>query len=100
MGDRLDLHNELLAMCPNVYFQPPSNITMKYPCIVYSKLNKMKLYGSDVIHYSKQQYRVTIIDANPDTAIPDMIEKNLRYCGIDQYFTVNNLNHTVLSIYY
>lgn len=100
MADRLELHNELLAMCPNVYFQPPSNLTMTYPCIVYAKLNRMKLYGSDVIHFAKQQYRLTIIDRNPDTNIPDMIEKNLRYCGIDQYYTINNLNHTVLSLYY
>lgn len=100
MASRLDLHNELLALCPNVYFQPPSNIMMSYPCIVYNKTDKMNLYGSDVIHFSKQEYRVTVIDKNPDTVIPDMIERNFQYCGVDQYYTIDNLNHTVLLLYY
>jgi predicted membrane-bound spermidine synthase len=100
MASRLDLHNELITFCPNVYFQPPSNLIMKYPCIVYDKTNRMKLYGSDVIHFSKQEYRITVIDRNPDTEIPDQIEKNLLYCGVDQYYTIDNLNHTVLSLYY
>lgn len=100
MVSRLDLHNELLLLCPNVYFQPPASITMKYPCIVYNMYNKMRLYGSNAIHVTKQEYRVTVIDKNPDSDIANQVEKNLQYCGIDQYFTVDNLNHTVLSLYY
>jgi predicted membrane-bound spermidine synthase len=60
----------------------------------------MRLYGSDVIHFSKQEYRITIIDKDPDSTIPDLIEKELKYCGVDQYYIVDNLNHTVLSLYY
>lgn len=100
MGSRLELHNELLSVCPNVYFQPPSNITMKYPCIVYRKSNNMRLYGSDVIHFSKQEYLITVIDKNPDSLMPDQIESKLQYCGVDQHYTIDNLNHIVLSLYY
>jgi hypothetical protein len=100
MGNRLDLHSELLVLCPNAYFQPPSNITMNYPCIVYDKTNKTRLYGSNVIHVMQQEYRITVIDKNPDSDIANQIEKNLQYCVIDQYYTIDNLNHTVLSLYY
>lgn len=100
MGSRLELHSELLSFCPNVYFQPPSTLTMKYPCIVYAKNTKLNLYGSDVVHFSKQEYRVTVMDANPDSTIPDQIEKALKYCSEYQRYTVNNLNHTILSLYY
>lgn len=100
MGSRLELHDQLLSLCPNVYFQPPSNTSMKYPCIVYNKTNRMRLYGSDVIHFTKQEYRLTIIDKNPDSEIAETAEKTLQYCGIDQYYTIDNLNHTVVSLYY
>ncbi len=100
MANRLELHDKLLAICPNVYFQPPSDITMKYPCIVYNMTNRMRLYGSDVIHYSKQEYRIMVIDRNPDSDIANQVEEKLQYCGIDQYYTVDNLNHTVLSLFY
>lgn len=73
---------------------------MKYPCIVYNKSNKMNLYGSDVIHFSKQEYQVTVIDKNPDSDIANQVEKTLPYCGIDRYSVIDNLNHTYLSLYY
>lgn len=100
MGSRLELHNELLPLCPNVYFQPPSNITMLYPCIVYNKTDKIRLYGSDIVHYSKQEYKITVIDKNPDSDIANQVELLLPYCIIDQYYTVDNLNHTALTLYY
>lgn len=100
MASRLDLHDELLPLCPNVYFQPPSNITMKYPCIVYNKSDKMRLYASDAVHYSKQEYKVTVIDVNPDSEIADQIEAKFQYCVIDRYYTADNLNHTALTLFY
>ena len=35
--DRLSLHNILVSILgtSNVYFQPPTTITLKYPCIIY-----------------------------------------------------------------
>lgn len=100
MGSRLDLHAELLPICPNVYFQPPSNITMKYPCIIYNKSDKMRLYGSNIVHHSKQEYKVLVIDKNPDSELANQVEQQLQYCVIDQYYTVDNLNHTALTLYY
>jgi len=100
MGSRLELHDKLLEFCPNAYFQPPSSITMKYPCIVYSKFDKNQSYGSNSIHVSRQGYRLTVIDKNPDSDIADRIEGSLEYCEVTQYFTVDNLNHTVLTLYY
>ena len=39
MGQRSDLHEILREIMGNgnVYFQPPSNIQMKYPAIVYER---------------------------------------------------------------
>ena len=38
MGPRLQLHQTPWSVCTdNVYFQPPTNIKLEYPCIVYKR---------------------------------------------------------------
>jgi hypothetical protein len=100
MGDRLNLHNELLTFLSNVYFQPPSNIQMKYPCIVYNKTGRMRHFADDVIYLSQQEYQIMVIESNPDSDVADRIESHFQHCGINQYYTADNLNHTTLSLYY
>jgi hypothetical protein len=100
MPSRLDLHTELLKFMPNVYFQPPSNITMIYPCIVYNKTGKNRHFADDVIYLSQQGYDITVIEKNPDSLVADNIESNFRSCAINQYYTADNLYHTKLSLYY
>lgn len=100
MPSRLELHDELLTFLPNVYFQPPSGFQMVYPCIVYNKTGKMRHFANDVIYKSQQEYVLMVIDKNPDSTVADSIEKYFPSCGIDQYYTVDNLNHTTLKLYY
>lgn len=100
MPSRLELHSELVTFLPNVYFQPPSTLTMKYPCIVYNKTGKNRHFGNDVIYLSQQGYQITVIDANPDSVVADNIEKHFQHCAINQYFAADNLNHTIINLYY
>ena len=100
MGSRLDLHEELLKFVPNVYFQPPSTIKMTYPCIVYSKSSKKRLFGNDNIYLGIQQYQLMLIERNPDSNVADTIESHFKSCIIEQYYVLDNLNHTTLSLYY
>lgn len=100
MPSRLDLHTELLTFLPNVYFQPPANILMKYPCIVYNKTGKNRHFADDVIYLSQQGYNITVIDSNPDSIVADNIEKYFQHCAINQYYSADNLNHTTLNLYY
>ena len=37
MGTRIELQEMLEQITPNVYYQPPSTISIKYPCIVYTR---------------------------------------------------------------
>ena len=100
MGTRLALHNKLLAFLPNVYFQPPANIQMTYPCIVYNKTGKIRHFAADVIYLSQQEYSVMVIEKNPDSDVADLIERFFQSCVISQYYTVDNLSHTTLNLYY
>lgn len=73
---------------------------MVYPCIVYKKTNKMRHYGNNIIYLSQTEYQITVIDKNPDSTIADVMETQFEHCIIDQYFTMDNLNHTTLTLYY
>lgn len=100
MGSRLELHDELLQFIPNVYFQPPSDIQMSYPCIVYDKLPHMRHFANDVIYLSQQEYKITLIEHNPDSDVAKRMEKHFQYCGINQHYKIDGLNHTHLSLFY
>jgi len=100
MASRLELHDELLKFMPKVYFQPPSNIQMVYPCIVYNKTSKMRHFASDVVYLSQQEYQITVIERDPDSTIADKIETHFQHCGINQYFVTDNLYHTTIKLYY
>ena len=83
----------------NVYFQPPSNLQMQYPCIVYAQDNaKTEFAGNTPYSYAKR-YQVTVIDRNPDSAIPDKIAR-LPLSGSNRIFTAGNLHHYVFNLYF
>jgi hypothetical protein len=100
MASRLDLHNELLKFSPTVYFQPPANIQMKYPCIVYHKTNINRAFADNAIYRSLQGYLITVIDVDPDTPIPEELQKHFLHCVITQTFHLDSMNNTNLTLYY
>jgi hypothetical protein len=87
-------------LAPNVYFQPPSNITMKYPCIVYNKTGKYKTSANDATYQKMQEYQLTVIEKDPDGIIADLVEDFFQYASTGQYFVTDNLNHTTINLYY
>lgn len=97
---RLVLHNRLLDFADNVYFQPPSNIKLVYPCIIYHKDGRDRKFSNNRLYLGKQKYTLTVIDRDPDSVIADRLEDDLQYCYINDHFTVDNLNHTSLTFHY
>jgi hypothetical protein len=99
MGLRSELHTLLLTYANNVYHQPPPGIQMVYPCIVYGRDNIDTIFADNLPYMHKKRYQVTIIDANPDSEIPDEVAK-LPSCSFDRAFTAGNLNHVVYNLYF
>lgn len=89
----------LVNITPNAYFQPPSNLSMKYPAIVYSRKSIDYDYANDSVYKNKHAYDITIVDKNPDSKIAVEVSK-LRYCKFDRQFTTDGLNHIVFKLYY
>jgi hypothetical protein len=99
MGQRLELHQLLEAFTENVYFQPPTNISMKYPCIVYSRDYAYTEFADDIPYCHKLRYQVTVIDRDPDSAIPSKVA-SMPMSLFNRFFTADNLNHDVFSVYF
>lgn len=101
MGSRLQLQTllEALVGTRNVYFQPPANVVMKYPCIVYQRDYAETNFADNSPYSRTKRYQVTIIDANPDSEIPDKVA-NLPMSAFTRFFAANNLNHDIYNIYF
>lgn len=96
---RADLHTMLKLITPNVYFQPPANVTLLYPCIVYHRDDIQKTYADNVPWNRTKRYLLTVIDRDPDSAIVDSISA-LPQCNFNRAFAADNLNHDVFTIYF
>lgn len=97
MGQRLELHALLKTLVDNVYFQPPSSTVMQYPCIRYERTNIRSKTADNAPYLHVKEYTLTVIDANPDSQIPDAVSK-LPQCIYDRPYKSDGLNHDVFNI--
>jgi len=97
---RLELHQKLVEKLGsnNVYFQPPTSLKITYPCIIYKLQDIDEKFADDLLYMRKKRYMVTVIDANPDSLIPDKISE-LPLTTFDRYYPADNLNHYVYLTY-
>lgn len=96
---RIELHEILVGILGsrNVYFQPPASVSMKYPAIVYSLDGNNHTRADNQRYIPRRRYQVTVIDRDPDSKIPDMVEA-LPYCRMTTTMIVENLHQFVFSI--
>lgn len=98
---RTDLHTLLVSLLgsTNVYFQPPESIQLSYPCIIYRR-SKIEADHADNKPYNlRDKYTITVMDPDPDSALPNAIAA-LETAYHDRFYTFNNLNHNVFTIYF
>lgn len=101
MGQRLELQDllETILGSRHVYFQPPANVQMEYPAIVYARDDLATQFADNHPYRFTQRYSVTIIDRNPDSVIPTKVAI-LPMCIFNRRFTADNLNHDVYTLYF
>lgn len=102
MADRKILHTKLVEILGsnNVYFQPPENLKLKYPCIEYHRTPMDIKYANDKAYIGTACYQLTYMDKNPDSEIPMKLIENLSMIRHSNYFSYENLNHDVFTVYY
>lgn len=83
----------------HVYFQPPPDVKMQYPCIVYERDNASFKNADNQTYSWTQRYQVTYVDPNPDS---DVIDKLAHFplSSFSRHFATSGLNHDVFVIYH
>lgn len=99
MAPRLELQQLLETFTPNVYFQPPENITLEYPCIIYKRDFADTKYADNVPYSHKKRYMVTVIDRDPDSDIPDKVA-SMPQSIFNRFYTADDLNHDVYNVFF
>lgn len=101
MADRLSLNAlfEEILRSKNVYFQPPSNVQMKYPAIRYKLSGIDDEYANDSAYISNREYEVTLIDYNPDSEFVNALH-NISYIVFSRHYAADGLNHWVFKLTY
>ena len=99
MGQRLDLQALLLEICPTVYFQPPENLEMDFPCILYSRDWALTNFADDYPYRHTKRYSVTVIDRVADSPYLALVAA-LPMCIYDRHYKVKDLNHDVYKLFF
>ena len=101
MASSLELQSKLeeLLGSRNVYYQPPENLKMNYPAIVYSKTRPDVKRANDQIYLQKNRYEIIVISKSLDNPVMDKLI-GLPYCSYDRNYISDNLHHDVFTLYY
>ena len=83
----------------NVYFQPPENLQIQYPCIVYSLSGHLDHNADNRTYHRRREYDMVYITHDPDDTLIEAIA-DLPYCRMKRPYTADNLHHYPYTIYF
>lgn len=100
---RWELDDKLRNLLPenwHLYFQPPGEEGLKYPCLLYTKSSGDTLFANNKDYMYHRQYELTFIYEDPDDETPRNVMRQLDYCRANRHFITNNLHHDTMVLYY
>lgn len=91
---------ELMGESVKVYFQPPENFKLSYPCIIFNRTNALMNYADNKPYQITKRYTITLISKTADSE--ELLDKLLKFpmATYDRQFINDNLVHDVFSIYF
>lgn len=95
-----EILQEIMGPNNKVYFQPPENLKLTYPCIVYERTNALTNYADNNPYLITKRYTITLItkSADNDQYLDKLLE--LPMCTFDREFKSDGLVHDVFNIYF
>lgn len=84
----------------HVYFNPPEDLILKRPCIVYNRSNPDIKYADNKIYFYTTAYDVTYITDDPEDSVVDKELIKIPYCRPGRPFPSGNAYNYPYTIYY
>lgn len=89
---------EEIAGSGNVYFNPPENVKISYPCIVYNRSRVDSRYADGIVYDAMTSYDITYISRDPrEVPVGDFLM--LPYCSHNRHYVTDNLHHDVFTLH-
>ena len=83
-----------------VYYQPPENLKLSYPCIIFERTNALINYADNNPYIKTKRYTVTLITKSADNDEYLDLLLDLPMCTFDREFKNDGLVHDVFNIYF
>ena len=98
---RLELHALLVRLLgsSNVYHQPPENLALRFPAIIYERVDYAVEYADDRPYHSVRQWQVSVVSQEPTHPVVDKFMELLTAVFKTRY-VVSGMQHDVVTIYY
>jgi hypothetical protein len=95
-----EILQEIMGPNNKVYFQPPENLKLSYPCIVYERSNALTSYADNNPYRKTKRYAVTLMSktADNDQYLDKLLD--LPMCTFDREFKNDGIVHSVFNIYF
>ena len=100
---RLELDDKLRSLLPedwHLYFNPPNNLGLSYPALVYTDTSGDTKFADNKMYIFDRQYELTFIYEDPDDETPFNVMSQLDYCRANRHFVTENLYHYTMVLYY
>ena len=99
-SDLQEYLQKLMGDKVKVYYQPPENVKLKYPCIVLELSNALIHYADNNPYFSNKRQSITLmcLDADNDEYVNKLL--TIPMCTFDRRFINDRIVHDIFSIYY
>lgn len=99
---RIELQNKLEEVLGSnkVYYRPPENKKLVYPCIVYNLRNGDTRYADNNSYTFTRCYDVQLIHKTADTEVIEALISSFPYIRLENSFNFDNLIHENFVLYY
>lgn len=83
-----------------VWFRPPENIKLSFPCIIYNLRTSNMRYADNKTYSAMRCYDIQLIHKTADTNLIEDLLNAFPYISFENSFTVENLIHENFILYY
>ena len=101
MDKRMQLQSELERLVgPNVYFQPPATVQLKYPCVIYNLSSGNSIYADNSVYTYTNRFELIFIYRKQNMEIVETVLRTFTMCTVSRVYIADNLYHYVFNLYY